>query len=55
MRWVMKDFPPIDVNQIKPVDMYHSSIPCRRVGKPTGRIAFDGDDGATSALLTPPG
>lgn len=53
IRWLAKKLPPIDISQIRPMDMFHPSNPCRPVGKPIGRIASQ-DDGFAGALLTPP-
>lgn len=54
IRWLAEKLPPVDISQIRPMDPFHFSNPCRPVGKPTGRIASQ-DDGLASALLTPPG
>lgn len=54
MRWVMRHFPPVDSGNVTPMDIFHPSNPCRPVGKPVGKIDFEGDDFA-GTLLTPPG
>lgn len=53
VRWRMEHFPPTDFSKVTPMDIFHPSNPCRPVGKPVGKIDFEGDD-FTGALLTPP-